>query len=211
MFNLSSANAFNLIKSKILSFDKELSFNVEILTLNNPAIEGLENIARIGENADNQHFLHCWKCFLPFHRQIQIFESNFLKSNANTFNICRYKSNIFSFNIELIFFFKVMKTANITFWPHLFDKYWWKNTPLQWLDLEMIYIYFQAPFFLPSRFFAIPPWNVYRISPNKGSLSMQSIDREPLFCTQFVNKKFCLIVSAVQVFWKHCGKRRNCS
>ena len=41
--------------------------------------------------------------------------------------------------------------------------------------------------------------------------AMPSIDREPLFCTQFAKQKVCPIVSAVQVFWKHCGKRRNCS
>ena len=32
--------------------------------------------------------------------------------------------------------------------------------------------------------------------------AMQSIDREPLFCTQFAKKNVCPIVPAVQVFYK---------
>ena len=58
----------------------------------------------------------------------------------------------------------------------------------------------------------IPPWvSDYRISPNNAPVAKQSIDWEPLFCTQFAKQKVCPIVSAGQVFWKHCGKRRNCS
>ena len=36
--------------------------------------------------------------------------------------------------------------------------------------------------------------------------AMQSIDREPLFCTQFAKQKVCPIVSAVQVFENTVGK-----
>ena len=64
-FNLLSANAFNLVTSKILSFGRVNSL------LCNPdykdqRMEAFINILRKGENAGNQSLLLFPKCFLPF-------------------------------------------------------------------------------------------------------------------------------------------------
>ena len=45
-----------------------------------------ENIEGKGENAGHQHFLLCPQCFLPFQKQISIFQSHSILSSANTFN-----------------------------------------------------------------------------------------------------------------------------
>ena len=71
-FNLSSANAFNLFRSKILSRGKEVTF---------------ENNTRKGEKADNQHFLLFPK-FFPFYQRpiISLFEpylNCYLKKKMN--------------------------------------------------------------------------------------------------------------------------------
>ena len=74
-FDLSSANALNLVESKNLSFGKRVK---EALTLlfkhNNPYHYKLthptfKKIVGKAKNADNQHFLLFQLCFLHCHRQ----------------------------------------------------------------------------------------------------------------------------------------------
>ena len=55
LFNLSPANAFNLVWSKIFA-----------------VWEMLKNILTKGENVGNQHFLLLPQCFLPFSNQISL-------------------------------------------------------------------------------------------------------------------------------------------
>ena len=62
---LSSANAYNLDKAKILSSDKELTLYHTIPTFNNPEKKPFKNIVGKGENADNQYFLLFSQCFQP--------------------------------------------------------------------------------------------------------------------------------------------------
>ena len=57
-----------------------------------------ENVVEKGENAGNQHFLLFPQCFLPFPKQISIFQSHL--SPANTFSL--NQSEILSFGKELI-------------------------------------------------------------------------------------------------------------
>ena len=44
--------------------------------MNDPKIEAFENIVGKGENAGNQDFLVFPQCFLPFPKQIKIFQLN---------------------------------------------------------------------------------------------------------------------------------------
>ena len=53
-----------------------------------------------GENAGYQHFLLIPQCFLPFAKQISIFQAIFVLSSANAFNLEQFK--ILSFGKELI-------------------------------------------------------------------------------------------------------------
>ena len=62
---LSSANALNLDKTKILSSGRRLAISCK----------AFENIVGKGENAGNQHFLLVPRCFLPYQRDIAPFES----------------------------------------------------------------------------------------------------------------------------------------
>ena len=58
--DMSSANALNLVRAKILMFVKELNLYRLITTLTKKVSE---NILGKGENADNQHFLLFQKMF----------------------------------------------------------------------------------------------------------------------------------------------------
>ena len=66
-FYLSSANASSLVKFKILSFGKELTFTIQFLVLTTLK-KAVENTAGKGENAGNQHFLLFPQCFLFYQR-----------------------------------------------------------------------------------------------------------------------------------------------
>ena len=72
-FILSSANAFSLDQSEILSFGKELILHT-IPSFSNHAEKTLENIVGKGENAGNQHFLPFPHSFSYYHRPILSFE-----------------------------------------------------------------------------------------------------------------------------------------
>ena len=61
-----------------------------------------ENIAGIGENAGNKHFLLFPQCFKPIPDEILIFCVTFILSSANASN--RDLSKIFFFDKELIHF-----------------------------------------------------------------------------------------------------------
>ena len=56
----------------------ELTLYRTIPTYNNPEKESFENIVGKGENAGNQHFLLFPQCFLPFPKQISIFQPNLI-------------------------------------------------------------------------------------------------------------------------------------
>ena len=58
-----------------------------------------ENIVGKRENNGNQHFLLFPQCFLPFPKQISIFDTHFELSSANALNLDR--SKILSFGKEL--------------------------------------------------------------------------------------------------------------
>ena len=102
IFFLSSANAFNLDQSRILSFGKELSYSISfrvhiswqmnysyvirVVKSRDCVVKSttqsrlsttlykkpFENIVGKGENAGNQHFLIFTKCFLSVPKQIPI-------------------------------------------------------------------------------------------------------------------------------------------
>ena len=69
MFTLSSANAFNLVMSKILSFGKGLMLlKTEIFLLKGRKCGGerlLKRIVKKGGSADNKHFLLFSHFFYP--------------------------------------------------------------------------------------------------------------------------------------------------
>ena len=71
-FILSSANAFNLDQSKILSFGNGLNQYHTIPTLMTLGEKPFEKIVGKGENAGSQHFLLFPQCFLPFPKEISI-------------------------------------------------------------------------------------------------------------------------------------------
>ena len=73
--NMSSANAFNLVKAKILSFGgKELNLRHVIPTTPDRGL--LKKIVGKGKNVGNQHYLFFLQCFLHFPKQLYIFQSH---------------------------------------------------------------------------------------------------------------------------------------
>ena len=91
---LSSANAFNLDQSKILSFGKELTQYNIILTFHDPGKETFENIVGKRANAGNQHFLLFPKRFLPIPNEFDFFQSRLfcplqMLSIWNSLKCCR--------------------------------------------------------------------------------------------------------------------------
>ena len=62
--NLSSANAFNLALSKMLSFGKDLTLSHTSPGFYLSAVQVFENTAGKGEIAGNKHFLLFPQCFL---------------------------------------------------------------------------------------------------------------------------------------------------
>ena len=87
-FNLSSANALNLVQSKKLIFDKCLSLYHTMTTFNDLRKNLFGNIVGIGENADNKHF----PCF---HRQKFFILATFDLLSANFLNLVQSKKLIF--------------------------------------------------------------------------------------------------------------------
>ena len=66
-------------KSKVFADDKlcvALTLYHTIPTFNDPDKEALKNIVGKGENAGNQHFLLFPQSFLPFPKEISVFESH---------------------------------------------------------------------------------------------------------------------------------------
>ena len=99
-FILSSANAFSLNQSKILSFGKELTLYQTILTFKDPKRRAFENIVGKGENAGYQHFLFFPQCLFSVCPKSKFnFSFQFILSSANAFNL--NQSKIFSFGKEL--------------------------------------------------------------------------------------------------------------
>ena len=76
-----------------------LTLYLTIQTFNDPILEGFGKPMRKGEKAGNQRFLLFPPCFLAFLKQISIFQSHFIFSSGNAFNLDQFK--ILSFGKEL--------------------------------------------------------------------------------------------------------------
>ena len=77
-----------------------------------------ENIVRKGVNAGNQHFLLFPKCFLPFPKQILIFESRFFLS-GNAFDLDQSENLLFGKEVSLYHVVLYLDhTEEEAFWMH---------------------------------------------------------------------------------------------
>ena len=94
MFNLSFANAFNLVTPKILSFVKSSPLTTQSWLLMTLRKKPFKNIVGKGENAGKQHFLLCPRCF-PLKSYMQI-------RNAYNFEWCQIL--LFCEELKHIFF-----------------------------------------------------------------------------------------------------------
>ena len=73
---------------RLVQFESILQTTNLILTINmNYAFHKIENIVGKGEDAGYQHFLLFPQCFLPFPKQISVFQSHLFLSSANAFNL----------------------------------------------------------------------------------------------------------------------------
>ena len=76
-----------------------------------------ENIVGKGENAGNQHFLLFPQCFLPYQREKSLFQTTFILSSANAFNLDQ--SKIVPFGKGLTFYLTEKLIDNS--WPCYMD------------------------------------------------------------------------------------------
>ena len=72
-------------------------FTTQTQLLTNLKKKPFENIVGKGENASHQHFLLFPQCFLPFSKEISIFQSHLSSANASNLD----QSEILSFGKEL--------------------------------------------------------------------------------------------------------------
>ena len=72
-------------------FGKGLILNHTITTFNDPKEESVENIVGKEENAGNQHFLLFPQCFLPFPKQISIFDTHLTLSQTTNLDPSNFK------------------------------------------------------------------------------------------------------------------------
>ena len=73
-----------------------------------------ENIVGNGENAGNQHFLLFPECFLPFLKQISIFQLHLFFLSANAFNLGQCKLLLFSKGLNKFQFLSILLAVSWT-------------------------------------------------------------------------------------------------
>ena len=91
-------------------------------------------------------------------------------------------------------------------WQHFFVGATYCEKKLMWLQVKLTHFFFNI-------FFCCRLWKGYykREIYQRFFLHNDSTNYPAFELNPFPNKPWFFYGSAVQVFWKHCGKRRNCS